>query len=244
MIDDNSIKQSLTLHKETVTSALTSADIDTESWPTGARFLIAYQQLMMQRAGIDVGAIDGYVGPQTLVALERWQDRLRDIPAPLPTSKDAPSNRWPTQAQAPSFYGTVGGGQTLYKPPYQFYLYDTKQKVNQISVHGKVAASLARVLNTVLAKYGATAIHDLHLDRYFGSLAVRRMRGGAGWSMHSWGVAIDFDATRNQLRWGSGQAAFSKAVYDKWWKAWETEGWVSLGRERNYDWMHVQAARL
>lgn len=28
------------------------------------------------------------------------------------------------------------------------------------------------------------------------------------------------------------------------WKCWEEEGWVSLGRQRNYDRMHVQAAKL
>ena len=25
---------------------------------------------------------------------------------------------------------------------------------------------------------------------------------------------------------------------------WEEEGWISLGRARDFDWMHVQAARL
>jgi len=31
---------------------------------------------------------------------------------------------------------------------------------------------------------------------------------------------------------------------EAFWKAWEEEGWLSLGRSRNFDWMHVQACRL
>ncbi len=36
---------------------------------------------------------------------------------------------------------------------------------------------------------------------------------------------------------------FAKAEYDAWWELWEKEGWINLGRTRNYDWMHVQATR-
>ena len=38
--------------------------------------------------------------------------------------------------------------------------------------------------------------------------------------------------------------AFARPEYNMWWKLWEEEGWVSLERQRNFDWMHVQAARL
>jgi hypothetical protein len=62
--------------------------------------------------------------------------------------------------------------------------------------------------------------------------------------MHAYGVAIDFDSEHNQMRWGSDRARFAKSDYDAWWGYWEEAGWVSLGRERNYDWMHVQATRL
>jgi hypothetical protein len=48
----------------------------------------------------------------------------------------------------------------------------------------------------------------------------------------------------NKLQWGRDRAAFASAEYDAWWRTWEAEGWVSLGRTRNYDWMHVQAARV
>ena len=70
------------------------------------------------------------------------------------------------------------------------------------------------------------------------------MRGGTRWSTHAWGIAIDYDPDRNQLKWGRDRAAFARPEYDAWWRLWEEEGWVSLGRTRNYDWMHVQAAKL
>ena len=46
------------------------------------------------------------------------------------------------------------------------------------------------------------------------------------------------------LRMDSTEAEFAKPEYDKWWECWEDEGWTSLGRTRDFDWMHVQAAHL
>lgn len=153
-------------------------------------------------------------------------------------------NVWPRQKDVPKFYGPVGKNQVLVKPPYPFRLYDSDKPVSKISLHAKVAPSALRVLARVLEEYGPEKIKELHLDRYFGSLNVRKMRGSASYSMHSWGIAIDFDANYNQLNFHKPKATFSKPAYEKWWKAWEDEGWVSLGRTRDFDWMHVQAARL
>jgi hypothetical protein len=154
------------------------------------------------------------------------------------------ANVWPPQREVRKFYGPVGQNQVLVTPPYPFVLYDSTKPVKKISLHKLVAPSALRVLERVREEYGLEQIKALHLDRYFGSLNVRRMRGGSSYSMHSWGIAIDFDANRNPLKWGRDKAAFAKPEYVKWWKAWEDEGWVSLGRTSNYDWMHVQAARL
>jgi len=62
--------------------------------------------------------------------------------------------------------------------------------------------------------------------------------------MHAWSIAIDFDPARNKLSWNNTRARLAKPDAVKFWELWEAEGWVSLGRARNYDWMHVQAARL
>jgi hypothetical protein len=62
--------------------------------------------------------------------------------------------------------------------------------------------------------------------------------------MHSWGIAMDYDPERNKLKWGRDKAAFAWPEYDAWWRLWEEEGWISLGRQRNFDWMHIQAAKL
>jgi hypothetical protein len=69
------------------------------------------------------------------------------------------------------------------------------------------------------------------------------MRGGNAWSMHSWGIAFDFDPDRNQLKWGRDKAAFGRPEYGKWFELWE-EGAISLGRARNFDWMQTQFATL
>jgi len=68
--------------------------------------------------------------------------------------------------------------------------------------------------------------------------------------MHSWAIAFDFDPENNGYRSsknprdGHPKAEFSDPVYDRWFQMWEAEGAISLGRERDYDWMHILFARL
>ena len=96
----------------------------------------------------------------------------------------------------------------------------------------------------MLDHHGPERIRELQLDLWGGCLNVRKMRGGTRWSMHCRAIALDYDPQRNQLIWGRDRAAFAKPEYDRWWQLWQTEGWVSLGRSRNFDRMHVQAAKL
>ena len=43
---------------------------------------------------------------------------------------------------------------------------------------------------------------------------------------------------------GWDRTASPRPEYETSWWFWEEEGWVSLGRTKNPDWMHVQAAKL
>ena len=215
------------------------------------RQLIAYIQMLCREKAIEVGKIDGFWGPQTDFAYGELGHLIEQGSLPAPWRDIEPSdenpNGWPQQIEDRliSFYGEVGKNQTRVHVPYTHRLsWEKTTRVNSFSCHEKVHDSLLRVLNRVLDHYGPERIRELRLDLWGGCLNVRKMRGGTRWSMHSWGIALDYDPERNQLKWGRDRAAFAKPEYDRWWQLWEEEGWVSLGRSRNFDWMHLQAAKL
>jgi hypothetical protein len=144
-----------------------------------------------------------------------------------------------------NFYGPVGENQTKLEVPYKLKLaWAPSTTLTKITCHEKVAKSLYSIFENTLKTYGEKEISKLRLDLFGGCLNVRKMRGGSSWSIHSWGAAVDFDPDNNQLKWTKDKASFAKKEYDNFWKIVEKEGWVSLGRERNYDWMHIQSARL
>lgn len=119
--------------------------------------------------------------------------------------------------------------------------WNPKQTTRRIGCNVKVADSLRRVLDRVHAAYGAAELVRLRLDLFGGCYNPRRKRGGTAWSTHAWAIALDWDPDHNKLEWGRDRAALARPEYETWWRCWEEEGWYSLGRERNFDWMHVQA---
>ena len=222
-----------------------------QSWGV-ERKIIACIQIGCHKVGIDAGIVDGRWGPTTMEAARRYRTQKRNAGgwrSWRPEDRNAVNpNKWP-KAGTPefdAFYGPVGDSNLVrIKFPYEMKIaWKPYSKVTSTKCHKNVADSALRVLNKVLAHYGEAKIKELKLDVYGGCYAKRQMRGGSKWSMHSWGIAFDFDPTNNQLNWGRDKAHFARPEYDKWWEFWEEEGWLSLGRERNFDWMHVQAATL
>lgn len=187
-------------------------------------------------------AMDGIVGPLTEAAL--WPEVMpkRDVHV----VGDAPGGPWPRQNDVPVFYGRPGQNQKMLDVPFDMHLsWDAHTPVRRFSVHEKVHDSAGRALARIAETYSASERARLGLDAFGGCLNVRAMRGGSRLSMHSWGIAIDFDPDRNPLRPADLKACpLMTADAAPFWQAWEAEGWVSLGRAAGYDPMHVQAARL
>lgn len=180
---------------------------------------------------------DGIIGDKTLAALAKafGVDTTAELES-IPTQSQVRAGR--------SAYGTPGDESALVNlvPPYTLY-YEGKA-VKSIRVHRLIASRVEAALSAVLKAYGAAKIKQLGLDQYSGSYNYRPSTGGSSLSMHAWGIALDFDAEHNAMQMHKPEARFSGAEYEAWWRIWEEQGAVSLGRERDYDWMHLQFATL
>lgn len=224
-------------------------------------------QTALAQLGLYEGKIDGINGPMTKEAIRAFQ-RINGLapdgiagpltqaalnPDPLPGRDDDPPQAepahikaiWPRQSEVTAFYGDVGQHQTSLILPFPMRIaWEPSKAITRFSIHEKVHDSAKACFERIADSYNEDRRAALGLDLFGGCLNVRKMRGGSNYSMHSWGIAIDFDPERNQLKWGSDRARLAQPDCNKFWSIWEDAGWVSLGRARNYDWMHIQAARL
>lgn len=224
--------------------------------PAGrGRYEIRVVQTILSKAHTLVGQIDGLYGPKTQAAIEEYlaigtkdewtrSDASTNEPVVLKNNESSHSYI-PNYSELTSFYGQRGSNLIKVKAPYQMRLaWNTSKRVTSLTVNKKAATDLVKVLNQTKDHYGMEKIRDLGLDLYGGIFNNRKMRGGSHWSVHSWGVAMDIDPARNALRTKSPKARLSKKDAERWFEFWEDLGWVSLGRSKNYDWMHVQRVRL
>jgi len=125
--------------------------------------------------------------------------------------------------------------------PYPMRLaWDVNTKVTKMRCHRLVADRFKAVFADLLAHYGYAKIVELGIDLFGGCFNFRKMRGGNDYSRHSWGVAIDLDPDRNMLKETSRTARFARPEYKPMIDIFYRHGFVSLGREKNYDWMHFE----
>lgn len=136
---------------------------------------------------------------------------------------------------------TGSGYLVKIKLPYSMRLaWDIDTTVSTMMCHKLVADKFVSVFNDLLAHYGIEKIKELGIDLFGGCFNYRKMRGGSDWSTHSWGIAIDLDPARNKLKETSKTARFARPEYKPMIDIFYKHGFESLGREKNYDWMHFQ----
>lgn len=218
----------------------------------GERIVIGYLQEQARAAGIETGAVDGLWGPQTEYAVSvmidaknaTWRDDLSAA------GKSGFPEETRTQIDLIAFYGPPGKSDGSFRPPLvkvplpwtMKLAWDTRLKRSFLYCHARAAPSLARVLARIRQTHTDAQISALGIDLFGGDYNPRKMKGASRSSLHSWGIAYDFDPERNGLHMNGAQARLGQPDAVPFWQAWEAEGWCSLGRARNYDWMHVQAA--
>lgn len=226
-------------------AAVRSMPIINNNWKPERQIIAAFQFFLI-KLNYTPGPIDGYYGPSTEYAWEDYQDESpgywRDEPLPLAQARGYPTEDTKSMIE---YYGKQGENQTRVLLPYEMTIaWAPHRKINSFLCHEQLSVSIKKCLSAALDHYGLELIQKLNLDQFGGCLNVRKKRGSQNWSTHSWGAAIDINPTENKLKWGRDKARAAEPAYSVWWKIWEDEGWVSLGREKNYDWMHVQAAHL
>ena len=229
-------------------------------WSKKRKF-VASLQILSDEAGFDPGVIDGWLGTNTRNAATLYSRAIEGLEVfnvvdaePI----DVNPNNWPSDKSADlnSFYGTprknnecaaIEPQLVKVDSPWRMPLdWNMSQSRSFFRVHQLVAPSLERILAAIERSYSPSEVVQLGLNRFSGDYVCRRISGGTRMSTHAYGIAIDFYGSKNELRRTTHDTpppTLAHADCQAFWEAFENEGWYSLGRSQNYDWMHVQAAK-
>ena len=136
---------------------------------------------------------------------------------------------------------TGAGYLTTIQLPYPMRLaWDLDTKVTRMSCHKLAAEKFLDVFNDLLAEYGMAEIERLGIDLFGGCFNYRKMRGGSSWSKHAQGIAVDLDPARNKLKETAKTARFARPEYQKMIDVFYKNGFINLGIEKGYDFMHFE----
>ena len=179
---------------------------------------------------------DGFWGPKSTKAAK---DHLRAMmPTPHP---------FPPKSGVEAFYGRHGEPDGRFSPPAEVIklpftiYYGLNQPINELSPHVLCADSLLRVFERLAVVYPDTASRKkAGILTYDGLYIARKMRGGSSWSMHSWRIAVDFNAGNNGNRshWPL-RATMPIEVME----CFAQEGWTAAGAFWSRDAMHFEAVK-
>lgn len=220
-----------------------------------ARRKILLGQVFAKRYGYYNGSLDGLTGPLSKEAFEKlnyklattkelpaWRDEIKPV---IVVNNPVRSTVWPLEKDVPKFFGEAGKNLVRLELPYKMKLaWDKSTTVSSFLCNQKVQGPLRSIFEKVLSAYGQDKISELGLDLFAGCYNDRNKVGGTSKSMHAYGIAVDIDSERNQLKWNHTLAYLARPEYEIFWKIVENEGAVSLGRVKDFDWMHFQFARV
>ena len=122
-------------------------------------------------------------------------------------------------------------------------------KVSGIRMHRLLEESFTNVLTDIWHRAAEqiggnpsgdairTWLHTRRLDQHGGGFNFRPITGGAALSLHSYGIAMDWDPAHNPRR-----KPLRKTLPDWWFDIWARHGWSDGRGYRTPDPMHVQFA--
>lgn len=176
---------------------------------------------------------DGWWGPNSMESCQRHLRSLLPHPSPFPS---------PATEKMAEYYGPAGEVPLVQVPvPYRMRLYDEDKLVKAVTIHERLAPSLAGIFSDIIAVFPTPQDRDrAGVTKFFGSFVNRPQRGGTRPSKHAFGAAIDLDATRNGLHtpWPT-KSAMPLEVFE----VFARRGWVGLGWLIWRDAMHFQATQ-
>jgi hypothetical protein len=129
---------------------------------------------------------DGFWGPKSIAACQKYLRALMPKPNPWPAPDDAAMTR---------FFGKAGDESNLVSLPVEglCVMYD-RVPVKAIRCHKKISEPLLAALREIHAGPAAWVLRE-----YAGCFNYRSMRGAARLSKHAWGAAIDLAPGTNGL---------------------------------------------
>lgn len=243
----------------------------TQGWKSWNRDrqVVACFQLVIEADGIEAGPIDGYYGSLTRTGADIFIQRYQGIQvvdfSAIEVKKTNPHN-FPVEGSS-DFYARYGKVRIIPGPkpncspvssrltnvacPWKLrFTWELSSHRNYFRVHEEVAESLESVIAKIWDHYGMDGVKEFKLDYFGGDNNCRYKRGTTtktlkNVSTHAYGIAIDFNDPENGLHTStlsSKPPSLAHPDLISFWEFWEEEGWYSLGRHENRDWMHVQAA--